>query len=85
MGRIPKSEKIKTTQLDDQNNLKNSIREQTASINPGLVFNRNLNKEINALVVFNKNTPSNIFNSESIIYYPKEFKYWLNSQLEFSN
>ena len=70
MGRIPKNEKIKSIQQETQDAISSAL----------------LNKEINALVIFifyNSN-PIYKYTNNSNIYYPKEFKCWLNSQLDFS-
>ena len=84
MGRIPKSEKTQLLlknkeQLEDYQKLN---EQPLALINQSLILNRNMNKEINSLIVFNKNSPTNRLNSESNLYFSKEFKCWLNSQLE---
>lgn len=71
MGRITKSEKLKS---------KNDKQEQEKEI---ACTSSNLNKEIVSLIILNRNHPINKFVKNTTLYFPKEFKVWLNSQLNF--
>ena len=71
MGRIPKSEKLKLK--NNQEITSNNFQRET------------INKEISALLLLNQTNQLNKSNMDPILYYPKEFKYWLNSQLDSSS
>ena len=76
MGRIPISEKFKSIAKSiEKEEKKNSL----SSAN-------DLNREINAVVLYNNKNTNYFcdFNEEAIIFYPKEFRNWLNSQLDYS-
>lgn len=65
MGRISKSDKLKSTRQEDS------------------IACSSMNKEINALIIFNRSNPVSKYVNDCTIYFPKEFKLWLNSQLDF--
>lgn len=70
MGRIPKAEKMKS--VNNESNINsNTILAQYSATNE-------LNKEICGHLVLNKN---NYRIDNDNIYFPAEFKHWLNSQI----
>lgn len=70
MGRVPKSEKlksiIKTEPIDHQHSSSQSSEETS-------------NKETKTMSIFKS------LNSETSLYFTKEFKCWLNTHIDFSN
>ena len=77
MGRIPISEKLKSL----TKSIENKEKKQSLDNSNGL------NREINAVVLYNNKNTNYFcdFNDEAIIFYPKEFRNWLNSKLDYSN
>ena len=85
MGRVPKTEKIK--QNDETNSKANSnysivkyIDESTSSL-----ASKYMSREINAITILEKCSYLDTFKIDPSLYFNKEFKHWLNSQLELSN
>ena len=82
MGRISRSKKEQMSLAN--NHFLQTNNQHQAMINQSLMLNRNMNKEIIALIVLNKNSLIDRLNTETNLYFPKEFKCWLKYQLEQS-
>lgn len=74
MGRIPKAEKF-SQKTNEERMEHNDIDQNIES----------LNKEINALLLFSKHNHTNTTNLDPLLFYPKEFKFWINRQFEYRN
>lgn len=76
MGRIPKAEKLKAYKNDSPASEKSQTEHIQSIVSP-----HELNREINALYIFNKNN----YQHDPEIYLTAEFKSWFNNHIQLGN